>query len=206
MNTETYNRSLPLLAAALSEQRSISVEIGGSRAFTDGKTIHLPSLPLDADENDIVSTVFSPGLITIFVIFTEPFLPLSEVSTTSTSFLSPVTVNTLSLIEPSSEDNVPFESELKVTLLMYISLFVVLKLIVITSPLVPVVIALEEILTPLDAAVLLSEIENSPYVDLVKFWLRVGTIVMSAPHAPVTAMTSSVNKVNSFCFIIVWFC
>ncbi len=51
MDTNTYNRSLPLLAAALSEQRNIKVEIGGEKAFTDGKTIHLPSLPLDADES-----------------------------------------------------------------------------------------------------------------------------------------------------------
>ena len=51
MNTETYNRSLPLLAAALSEQRGIKVEIGGTHASTDGKTIHLPSLPLDANDS-----------------------------------------------------------------------------------------------------------------------------------------------------------
>ncbi len=50
MNTETYNSSLPLLAAALSDQRGIRVDIGGNHAFTDGKTIHVPSLPLDADE------------------------------------------------------------------------------------------------------------------------------------------------------------
>ncbi len=51
MNTNTYNRSLPLLAAALSDQRGIKVELGGDKAFTDGKTIHLPSLSLDADES-----------------------------------------------------------------------------------------------------------------------------------------------------------
>ena len=49
MDTNTYNRSLPLLAAALSDQRNIKVDIGGEKAFTDGKTIHLPSLPLDAN-------------------------------------------------------------------------------------------------------------------------------------------------------------
>ena len=51
METSTYNRSLPLLAAALSEQRGIKVEIGGDHASTDGKTIHLPSLPLDVNDN-----------------------------------------------------------------------------------------------------------------------------------------------------------
>ena len=51
MNTEIYNRSLPLLAAALSDQRGIRVEVGGDKAYTDGKTIHLPCLPLVADES-----------------------------------------------------------------------------------------------------------------------------------------------------------
>ena len=46
---QIYNRSLPLLAAALSDQRNIKVEIGGSEAFTNGHTIHLPALPLDAN-------------------------------------------------------------------------------------------------------------------------------------------------------------
>ena len=50
MDTKIYERSLPLLAAALSDQRGIKVEIGGDKAFTDGKTIHLPCLPLDANE------------------------------------------------------------------------------------------------------------------------------------------------------------
>ncbi len=47
---QVYNRSLPLLAAALSDQRNIKVEIGGSEAFTNGHIIHLPALPLDANE------------------------------------------------------------------------------------------------------------------------------------------------------------
>jgi hypothetical protein len=50
MHTETYSRSLPLLAAALSGQRGIRVEIGGDKACTDGATIRLPSLPLDMDD------------------------------------------------------------------------------------------------------------------------------------------------------------
>ena len=50
MNTENYNRSLPLLAAALSDQRGIRVDVGGDHAGTDGHIIHVPALPLDADE------------------------------------------------------------------------------------------------------------------------------------------------------------
>lgn len=36
---------LPLLASVLSNQYGVTVEIGGSEAYTDGKTIHLPALP-----------------------------------------------------------------------------------------------------------------------------------------------------------------
>ncbi len=50
MNTETYNKSLPLTAAALSDNRGIKVEIGGEMAWTDNHVIHVPALPLDADE------------------------------------------------------------------------------------------------------------------------------------------------------------
>ncbi len=50
MNTEIYHRSLPLLAAALSDQRGIKVEIGGSHAYTDGKLIHIPAISIEADE------------------------------------------------------------------------------------------------------------------------------------------------------------
>ena len=40
---------LPLLASVLSNQYGVTVEIGGSEAYTDGKTIHLPALPLDSE-------------------------------------------------------------------------------------------------------------------------------------------------------------
>lgn len=43
-------RSLPLLAAVLGDAYGVEVVIGGGdSAHTDGKTIHLPSLPLDGD-------------------------------------------------------------------------------------------------------------------------------------------------------------
>lgn len=42
-------RSLPLLAAVLGDAYGVEVVIGGDAAHTDGKTIHLPSLPLEGD-------------------------------------------------------------------------------------------------------------------------------------------------------------
>ncbi|KHK00441.1 cobaltochelatase CobT-related protein [Desulfovibrio sp. TomC] len=42
-------RSLPLLAAVLGDAYGVEVVIGGDSAHTDGKTIHLPALPLEGD-------------------------------------------------------------------------------------------------------------------------------------------------------------
>ena len=52
---------LPLLASVLGNQYGVTVEIGGSEAYTDGKTIHLPALPLDSE----------PELITMIKGYTD---------------------------------------------------------------------------------------------------------------------------------------
>ncbi|WP_458399755.1 hypothetical protein [Mailhella sp.] len=48
--SDSVRSSLPLVAAALTEQTGIEIEIGGSAAYTSGKVVHLPALPLDVDE------------------------------------------------------------------------------------------------------------------------------------------------------------
>ena len=40
-------KSLPLLASVLSRQYGVQVTIGGTEAYTDGKCVNLPALPLD---------------------------------------------------------------------------------------------------------------------------------------------------------------
>lgn len=40
---------LPLLASVLGDRYGVQVRIGGSGAYTDGKVIHIPALPLDCD-------------------------------------------------------------------------------------------------------------------------------------------------------------
>ena len=50
MNNKLIMQSLPLVAAVLGNKYGVQVTIGGSKAFTDGSTINLPSLPLDCDE------------------------------------------------------------------------------------------------------------------------------------------------------------
>ena len=42
--------ALPLVADVLGRKYGVRVHIGGERAYTDGKDIHLPSLPLDSDD------------------------------------------------------------------------------------------------------------------------------------------------------------
>lgn len=42
-------RALPRIAAILGRKYGVRVHIGGDRAFTDGRNIHIPGLPLDAD-------------------------------------------------------------------------------------------------------------------------------------------------------------
>lgn len=51
MDTNTRIISaLPLIASALGRKYGVKVRIGGERAYTNGKDIHLPALPLDSDE------------------------------------------------------------------------------------------------------------------------------------------------------------
>ena len=68
---------LPLLASVLGNQYGVTVEIGGSEAYTDGKTIHLPALPLDSEqelitmikgycdvpENDVSTSYIAPPIL-----------------------------------------------------------------------------------------------------------------------------------------------
>ncbi|NCD34831.1 MAG: VWA domain-containing protein [Spartobacteria bacterium] len=47
IDTKAVMRSLPLVAGVLGKKYGVTVEIGGSEAFTDGHIIHLPALPVD---------------------------------------------------------------------------------------------------------------------------------------------------------------
>ena len=50
LRTKDIMSCLPLLACILGKQYNITVEIGGTTAYTNGKTIHIPSLKIDTDE------------------------------------------------------------------------------------------------------------------------------------------------------------
>ena len=49
MTNQDIFKSLPLLASVLGRQYGVQVTIGGTSAYTDGRTVHIPSLSLDAD-------------------------------------------------------------------------------------------------------------------------------------------------------------
>ena len=42
-------KALPMVASVLGRKYGVNVEIGGDKAYTDGNTIHLPTLPLESD-------------------------------------------------------------------------------------------------------------------------------------------------------------
>lgn len=51
MKNNAFMRCLPLLASMLGRKYGVTVRVGGTDAFTDGKHIQLPSLPVDGDDN-----------------------------------------------------------------------------------------------------------------------------------------------------------
>ena len=56
MHNSDILQCLPLLADILGRSYGVSVEIGGAQAYTDGRTIHLPSLPIKG-EPDFINLV-----------------------------------------------------------------------------------------------------------------------------------------------------
>ena len=50
--------ALPLIAQMLGRKLGVKVEIGGAKAYTDGQTIHLPSLPLENRALEILANGF----------------------------------------------------------------------------------------------------------------------------------------------------
>jgi hypothetical protein len=51
--TSPFIGSLPLIASALGRRYGVKVVIGSDKAMTDGKSIFLPSLPLESDPDTI---------------------------------------------------------------------------------------------------------------------------------------------------------
>lgn len=56
MTNKDILKSLPLLASVLGRQYGVQVTVGGSTAYTTGRTVNIPALPLDAD-NEVLGMV-----------------------------------------------------------------------------------------------------------------------------------------------------
>ncbi len=54
----TIQGALPILARALGRKLDVTVEIGGSDAYTDGKHIQLPALPVDGPSDELATLAF----------------------------------------------------------------------------------------------------------------------------------------------------
>ncbi|WMW64647.1 hypothetical protein [Nitratidesulfovibrio liaohensis] len=50
LDTRAVMRSLPLVASVLGRKYGVTVTIGGTEAYTDGRAIHLPALPVDVPD------------------------------------------------------------------------------------------------------------------------------------------------------------
>ena len=57
-NPNTIQGALPLVARAVGRRLDVTVEIGGSDAYTDGTHIQLPALPLDMSSEDVATLAF----------------------------------------------------------------------------------------------------------------------------------------------------
>lgn len=56
MKHNAFMRCLPLLASLLGRKYGVTVLVGGTEAYTDGRHIQLPALPVDGD-TDLVNLV-----------------------------------------------------------------------------------------------------------------------------------------------------
>ena len=57
-NPNTIQGALPLVARAVGRRLDVTVEIGGSDAYTDGTHIQLPALPLDMSCENMATLAF----------------------------------------------------------------------------------------------------------------------------------------------------
>ena len=92
IRTKDVLNCLPLLASILGDRYGVQVRIGGKEACTNGKVIHLPSLPMDCD----------PELLALAKGFTDheaAHIRHTDFSVLKTANLDPVTFNLFNCLE-----------------------------------------------------------------------------------------------------------
>ncbi len=92
VRTKDVLNCLPLLASILGDRYGVQVRIGGKEACTNGKVIHLPSLPMDCE----------PELLALAKGFTDheaAHIRHTDFSVLKTANLDPVTFNLFNCLE-----------------------------------------------------------------------------------------------------------
>ena len=92
-------RSLPLVASVLGKRYGVNVIIGGDKACTDGKTIHLPALPPDGDETLL-------GLVRSYIDHESAHVRATDFSVLTAGTISPLTKHIWNVIEDWRVENI----------------------------------------------------------------------------------------------------
>ena len=98
MNNHLIMRSLPLVASVLGRRYGVKVEIGGSQAYTDGSTINLPSLPLDAPEEML-------NLMRSYIDHESAHIRHSDFEVLKRTAISPLTMTVFNILEDWRVEN-----------------------------------------------------------------------------------------------------
>jgi len=92
-------RSLPMVAAVLGNKYGVKVEIGGSSAYTDGHTIHLPGLPAEVNKDTL-------GLVRGFLDHESAHIRETDFRVLKNKTIKPITKSIWNIIEDWRVENV----------------------------------------------------------------------------------------------------
>jgi Cobalamin biosynthesis protein CobT. len=92
IRTKDVLNCLPLLASILGDRYGVQVRIGGKEACTNGKVIHLPSLPIDCEPELL-------ALARSFVDHESGHIRYTDFSVLQAANLDPVTFNLFNCLE-----------------------------------------------------------------------------------------------------------
>jgi cobalamin biosynthesis protein CobT len=98
INAKQIVRSLPLVASVLGKRYGVKVIIGGDSAYTDGATIHLPSLPFDSDEKLL-------GLVRGYIDHESAHIRATDFEVLRDSALTPLTKHIWNILEDWRVEN-----------------------------------------------------------------------------------------------------
>ena len=98
INNKVIMRSLPMVAAVLGKQYGVKVEVGGTAAYTDGSTIHLPSIDLEKQPDML-------NLIRSYTDHESAHIRHTDFSYLKSQNLSPLAMSLFNIIEDWRVEN-----------------------------------------------------------------------------------------------------